>query len=229
MSIYFTRQLSLCLAVIPRCPHCPPHTQTHTHAHTHTVYLYPSVPPLSSFRQALLPLSSQSHSGGIHSTVWHQALLGWGDAMGGGVEGSCDQVGPFVCTAPLSFPALCAPGWGKKKERQKDVDDFQDTWGLDKPEPGTPTGDSIRLSQSTAFCFCYWLFFLLCFWQIQWITSSPVFIVHMEPWFVSHVSSHYIVLLQSFVCLSSIWWEKCPVSFSYKCLLLETLSQMKEY
>lgn len=161
MSIYFTRQLSLCLAVIPRCPHCPPHTQTHTHAHTHTVYLYPSVPPLSSFRQALLPLSSHSHSGGIHSTVWHQALLGWGDAMGGGVEGSCDQVGPFVCTAPLSFPALCAPGWGKKKERQKDVDDFQDTWGLDKPEPGTPTGDSIRLSQSTAFCFCYWLFFIV--------------------------------------------------------------------
>lgn len=103
MSYYFTNQLSLCLALIL---HCPPTTTL-----THTPSLSLSLHGSSLLLQA--------------GTVTSQLALPqrWNSfhSLAPGLTGlrrSCDQVGPFVCTAPLSFPALCAPGRGRQTDRK---------------------------------------------------------------------------------------------------------------
>lgn len=90
-------------------PHPLPLYPLHT---SPSVYLY----PLFS-KSAVSPVSSHSHSRGIHSRVWHQALLGWGE---GTRWDSCDRV--CLCMhACLCFHGLCVSvcEWGRKKERGK--------------------------------------------------------------------------------------------------------------
>lgn len=157
---YFTTQLSLCCAVIPPCPHC----------HPSPVYLCPSLP--SSFRQPLLPLSSHSHSGGIHSTVWHQDLLSWGGGGGGGVVVMWSS-GSFVWHGTLEFCCLVCSRVRKNEGKTERCHWFpghrRPGWN---PDPAPPAGVSIRHSHSTAFFFIIGFFFLLC--AFDKFSESPI-------------------------------------------------------